>query len=309
MVKRLLAALLALSVWLLCPAVGIRSVRSVDTSATSNAVTIELGESAQYSVQKMEGGRGIRVTIRDVSSLGGTPQYPRLSEVIDRVSTRMEGANASIDIKTMGDYDFSTRANSDNSRITVLINSEAAASATQPQATTSSGTKLRKPDQPPLPAPPLERSAAPEDPQKTQESPTSVYVEDPSSPGETGSQADMADPEPRAGAAAAEEMNPRQNNRLLPLWLILGSTALLCLWVILKYLVRRKPRAKPEATDPRKATATPAGTTLLLDPETRLRMVQKLLDQGWTATEIAREIRLDLQETEEIVRQLRNGRP
>ncbi len=309
MVKRLLAVLLAFSVWLLCPAAVVRSVRSIDTSATSNAVSIELGESAQYSAQKLEGGQGIRVTIRDVSSLGGKPQYPRLSEVIDVVSARLEGGNAIIDIKTMGDCDFSTRANADNSRITVLINSGAAADAAQPQAATSAGTRPRKPDQPPLPAPPLEQTTIPQAPHKPQESPASMYGEEGSSLGETISQADKADTETQAGeASAAEDMNPRQKNIRLALWLILGSLALLGLAVILKCLVRRQPAAGLESIAQKEAPPNAEGTTLLLDPETRLRMVQKLLDQGWSASEIAREIRLGLQETEEIVRQLDNGR-
>ena len=44
---------------------------------------------------------------------------------------------------------------------------------------------------------------------------------------------------------------------------------------------------------------------MLLDPETRQRMVQKLLDQGWSSSEIAREMRLGVREVEEIVAKLK----
>ena len=65
----------------------------------------------------------MRLTIKNVSSLGGKPQYPRLSEVIDVVSARIEGRDAIIDIKTMGDFDISHSSNSDRDRISVAVNS------------------------------------------------------------------------------------------------------------------------------------------------------------------------------------------
>lgn len=89
----------------------------------------------------------------------------------------------------------------------------------------------------------------------------------------------------------------------LPLYLILAAAALLSFWVILKFLARKNPPSEA-AQAPQKEPSI-EGTTLLLDPETRRRMVQKLLDQGWSTSEIAREIRLDMKDVERLVAELK----
>ncbi|HRT60589.1 MAG TPA: hypothetical protein P5170_06575, partial [Candidatus Syntrophosphaera sp.] len=91
----------------------------------------------------------------------------------------------------------------------------------------------------------------------------------------------------------------------LPLWLIIAAAALLILLVVLKFFLAKRPEAV-SGTSETEGDENPAeGRTLLLDPETRQRMVQKLLDQGWSSSEIAREMRLGVREVEEIVAKLK----
>lgn len=325
--KRTIILALTLSAWLLCAATGVESIRSTDTSKTSNTVSIELSDPAQYSVQQLPGGKGVRLTIKNANSLGGNPQYPRLSEVIDQVSARMEGGNAIIDIKTMGDYDISHGTNSDRSRITVSVNS--APAAPKPAATAAPASKTQIPPEampkkvglpdrvsgtprmpapapklaPPNSQPPVEQPSAPA---ATPEVPLPVTEEQPL--------AVEALPEPSTDGASEitvatpETGKPTQSKSALPLWLIIAAAALLSLLVILKYFLSKHP-ATPVNTSEEERSETPVeGRTLLLDPATRQRMVQKLLDQGWSSTEIAREMRLGVKEVETIVAALKGRR-
>lgn len=319
--------MVAMSAWLLCAATGIKSVRSTDTSKTSNTVSIELSDPAGYNVEKLPGGNGIRLTIKDVKSLGDNPQYPRLSEVIDVVSARMEGGNAIIDIKTMGDYDISHQASSGKQRITVSIKTAPAAHATP--KTVQSPPKAPKTVIPPeampkkagqpefvsrrpaMPAPQTSRPAPLVSKPPTKQLPpaTNQQPEQPMPRVEETNPPEQSSPEipaemESAPSPATSETNPETKNKSnLPLYMILAAAALLILVVILKFFKGPKQVADIPVN---KSSASPAeGRTLLLDPETRRRMVQKLLDQGWSSNEIAREMRLGVREVEEIVAELK----
>lgn len=329
--KRTLMLALALSAWLLCAATGVESVRSTDTSKTSNTVSIELSDPAQYSVQQLPGGKGVRLTIKNVSSLGGSPQYPRLSEVIDVVSARMEGGNAVIDIKTMGDYDISHGSNSARDRITVSVISGAAtppapkpAAAPAPIPKTeippsAMPKKVGLPDnvssRPQLPAPaPSDRtpgSVPPQEQPLAQTTPPPLVPPPTTEETKTGEEQLEAKalPETPAESASGTAIEPANGDKItkgnLPLWLILAAAALLILLVVLKYFLAKRPEIAAGTSEPIRDEKPAEGRTLLLDPETRQRMVQKLLDQGWSSSEIAREMRLGVQEVEAIVARLK----
>lgn len=329
-VKKVVITSLALGAWLLCAATGVLSVRSTDTSTTSNTVSIELSDPAQYRVQELPGGNGVRVTIQDVQSLQGSPSYPRLSQVIDAVSAQMVGGYAIIDIKTMDGFAISHQANSDNSRITVLIN----AAVPVPSVPKPAGSPVpagqsfdppqalpRKVNQPEVihrrPEPPQTRSAGAASAETAVESSTAETLPP---PGQDQPATPGMDPTPQAGAdlapasasegapSAADQDPPAPERGSLLLYLVLAGAALLGLSVILKFLVRKPPEEEAvQAPNPDPETPL-EGDILLLDPATRRRMVQKLLGQGWSSSQIAREMRLGVREVEEIVADLKGGK-
>lgn len=78
-------------------------------------------------------------------------------------------------------------------------------------------------------------------------------------------------------------------------WLIGVGALLACLLVILRYFWPRKPKAALERPSKRTETSAPVP-----ESQTRVRMVQKLLAQGWKADEVARELKLSSREVERI---------
>ncbi len=294
---------LALSAALLCAATDIVSVRSTDHSKTSNTVVIELSEPAQYSTEPLPGGKGVRLTIRDVGSLAGSPHYPRLSEVIDVVSARLQNGDAIIEIKTMGDCDIDYGTGPGRRQIAVFVAAPGAGEADTDAAVVTPAVRPRKVDQPQA----ASRLKPTPKPVSEPESGIAGGVEAPA-PGE---------PEPSDQPASGLPALPRpdsagaraETGRSFPLpWLVILVAALLCLWVIIRFMLRKSPAADAASAGTANPADPAAGTTLLLDPETRLRLVRKLRDQGWSSQEIAREMRLDVKEVEEICARLKAGR-
>ncbi|HOH47080.1 MAG TPA: hypothetical protein PLX59_04515, partial [Candidatus Cloacimonadota bacterium] len=69
----------------------------------------------------------------------------------------------------------------------------------------------------------------------------------------------------------------------------------------------KEPRIKP--VKPQKAIKEKKkldlgldGATLIMDSETKIRMVTKLLEEGWNSRQIAREMKISLKEIDEIVK-------
>ncbi len=324
--RKTVLLLLALGVGLLCAATEVTSVRSSDTSKTSNTVSIELSGPASYSVEQLPGGKGVRLIIPEVSSLVTNPQYPRLSEVIDVVSARVTGGNAVIDIKTMDASDIRHQTNAGRNRITVSINSastaqSATSAAASPRIEIPPGAMPKKVDQPDkisspsaTPSPQASRTVQPA-PQTPAE-----QVSRPTLPATTAPQTDAIPPaldqapEPPSEQTSGEtettgdspgtESYTEKGRSSLPLYLIVAAAVLLCLLVILKFLVRKKPEPAAAIPVSEPASKPSEGKTLLLDDQTRRRVVQKLLAQGWTSSEIAREMMLDEQEVERIIADL-----
>lgn len=85
-------------------------------------------------------------------------------------------------------------------------------------------------------------------------------------------------------------------------WLIAIGALLACLLVILKYFMPRKPKAAVERSGKRTEPSAP-----VLESQTRVRMVHKLLNQGWKPDEVARELKLSHKEVERIVSLLKSG--
>ncbi|MDP2172663.1 MAG: hypothetical protein Q8J62_02700, partial [Candidatus Cloacimonadaceae bacterium] len=78
-----------------------------------------------------------------------------------------------------------------------------------------------------------------------------------------------------------------------PLLLILiGLILLLVIIRFIRYFSKRSLN-RPEKE--------PAGGSLLLDSDTRTRMVMKLIKDGWNAREISRELNIPLKDVERII--------
>jgi|GEM_PF-609302 hypothetical protein len=324
-VRKTLALLLCLTLWHTIWAAELKSVRSTDREKNQNTVNIELSGPVQYRAEKLPGGKGIRLVIQGVEKLGSSPQYPRLSEVVDQVSARMEGSNAIIDIKTMGSYNISHQASSDKSRINVSIDAgpthkEVEAPKSEPAAKTkitippnAMPKKAGEPEMargiPPSSSPTIGTIKA-ESASETAEkpSPDATTKQDEETQQIPLPQTDMENAAETMEDSPLDSQQPEKKGFNI-LWLLIAVAALLTIIVIYLFFIK-KDRPK-EAVAPQIMPPPPTpkeGHTLLLDPETRKKMVQKLLDQGWSTSEIAREIRLDPKLVEEIVAGLREGR-
>jgi len=326
-VRKILALLLCLTLLQAIWAAEVVSVRSTDRDNNSNTVNIDLSGATQYRTEKLPGGKGIRLIIQNVDKLGASPQYPRLSEVVDNVSARMEGSNAIIDIKTMGSYNISHHASSDQKRISVSIDANPAPKevspapksepAPKPKTQIPDGAMPRKANEPemarglpPQPGPGLGKLKTEKEP----ETPEKARPEE--SPAEA--REDKQVPQPQQDLFDEDELEEAEDSPLetqkpqkkgsLALWLFIAAAGLLSLVVIFQFFIKKDRHKETEAPTVVTPPSPREGHTLLLDPETRKRMVQKLLDQGWSTSEIAREIRLNPDQVEEIVASLREHR-
>ncbi len=321
--RKTLALLLCLTLWHTIWAAELKSVRSTDRDKNQNTVNIELSGPVQYRTEKLPGGKGIRLVIQGVEKLGSSPQYPRLSEVVDQVSARMEGSNAIVEIKTMGSYNISHQASADKSRINVSINAgsthkEAEAPKSEPAPKTKivipPGAMPKKAGEPemargiPAPSSPTGGTTKAESASETAEkpSPDEATKQDEETQQPPLPQTDM---ESDTGTAEDSPFHAQQSDKkgFNILWLLIAVAALLTIIVIYLFFIK-KDKLHEAVTPPVAPPPAPKeGHTLLLDPQTRKKMVQKLLDQGWSTSEIAREIRLDPKQVEEIVASLREG--
>lgn len=323
--RKILALLLCLTLWQVIWAADLVSVRSQDGDNNSNTVNIELSGASQYRTEKLPGGKGIRLIIQNVDKLGSSPQYPRLSQVLDKISARMEGSNAIIDIKTMGSYNISHHASADRKRINVSINAGQAAkelastpkteSAPKPKTQIPPGAMPKKTSEPemarglPQPRPPLgslktEKEPEPQEKASPDEEEAEEREQAPVAQEDILGEHEMDDAE----GSPFETDQPKKKGSAL-LWGLIAAALLLSLIVIFQFFIKKD--RKPVMDDAPTVVSPPAskeGQTLLLDPQTRKRMVQKLLDQGWTTSEIAREIRLHPDMVEEIVANLRENK-
>ncbi len=274
-------------------ALTVQAVNAQDLAPNSHRVEILLSAPGSYSVQKLPGGLGLRVYIDDVESFAAQPNYPRLSELLDRITVYTSGDEGVVEIKTMEVLPFRHAINPNRTRITVTIN----------PALGSAPAKVAKtPARPATPAPTPTVNPAVEPTPK----PDSATVQ--------------ASPRTRGlGVQPDSVLVVRKTVRTwrcplwasfgscgLPLWpLLLLALGLLLLVLGLLGLFRRKKPAGPV----RKVTKPTGENTLLMDSETRKRMVQRLMDQGWSTEEIARELKVGVPDVERIIEILRETPP
>ena len=66
---------------------------------------------------------------------------------------------------------------------------------------------------------------------------------------------------------------------------------------------KAKPEKAPKTIkEKRKLDLGLDGATLIMDSDTKIRMVTKLLEEGWNSRQIAREMQISVKEIEEIVK-------
>ncbi len=272
---------------LCCLSLGARevtAVRSVETSATTNRIEVSVSDAGNYSVQALNNGMGIRIIVPGVSEINAVPEYLRTSRLIDRVVARLEGGSAIVDVTTMVKVGYTQRAGDK----AILVNLAAASGKQEQQNPAPAET----------PATPAATGQTNLEPRKTEE--VQAIKPELAIP----SDKDIPTPAPETVVPPAkndtlyEESESVTTSRFKP-WLIalIGAVALaLILLVIFKYFKKSAPA--PNTDQPARKLE---GMTLLFDAETRERMVHKLSEQGWTAREIARELKLSLREVQAIL--------
>lgn len=282
--KKTLFMALILCLGLTCAAIEIESIRSWDLSQKSNQVVIKLSATPQYQVQNLPDGNGIRIRIPDATEPEYQPDWPRISPVLDEISWNARGGDLFIDILTMGEYPIAHNLSYNGRRITVVVG-ENPKPAPRPKPVPSPATSMEK------------------TPEVAIEDHESGFVQNDSIPSQADSVA--ADtlihapgttlPEKPAESAPDSEKTARKKRPFFSLYVIIGVALILCVWVILRFFRKRKPAELPGSF-----IQTPEGSILLMDNDTKSRMVKKLQKQGWTASQIARELKLSVRQVEEI---------
>jgi hypothetical protein len=263
----------------------------VDLSKTKNEITIELSEPSFYTFGELPRGEGIRFVINNAGESIAQPIYPRLSEIIDRISVYKDGLNAVVEIRTMGSYKISQYSSKDKRRINVSVIKGVASASPAPAEKPKAALprKVEKPQAVVRPQPAVEKA------EPVPQAPVAMVAKP-----DSAEDREIAVTKPDSAETDTTAASGTIVGKNLVLPHIAGVTLILCLLIFLKYLRRRAPESMPETPED-----DLEGATLMLDPETRRRMVGKLVNQGWSAGEIARELRLGTKEVQSIVDQLK----
>lgn len=303
MKKLAILAILAISSICVMASVNIDSVVSRDTSADKNRVVISVSGDPHYSVQTASGGTVLRVVIPDAGSISGKPDYKRLSPVIDRISTYKDGGNAIVEIRTMNAVDVN-HSLQDGKIVLNIGKTSGSPVVTQQEPSPKSaylpqiepkpssryytspqeiGTIHVKPAKKPIPKPLLPDSlTAASSREAKQLFPATSEIDSMAIPkAEEGDIPQKAPSKQGFGALVSKAGIPG-----------LSAIILLILFVIVR-AIGKKPTPKDDLK----------GTTLVLDDETKTRMVLKLLKEGWKASQIAKELNLPLREVEHTITQ------
>lgn len=277
--------IVAFLAWMLClslAAYEVRSVRAIDTSKSSSRVEVELSGAAKYSVQPLNNGEGVRLTVSNAGSVASAPVYQRLSEIIYSITTQSDGQKSFIDIQTMGKVDYSLSTNSAKDKITLALTKAGSA----PAKAVNKPKIVPEQKKAPLPAPEKVTEAKPDTLVKP-------VIKDTLN----------SSPEGTLAVKETEEVTQSKPNiKPLILWSGIGLLLLLIVFVFWKYF-----RKTPQVTKKEKAEKAFEGPTLMLDSETRTRMVRKLTEQGWTAREIAREMKMNTKDVETLLATIKRG--
>lgn len=282
-------ALLSLAV-LLCvsalAATTLLSVRAQDEGKTASRITIRLSDPVNYSFNSS--GENISISLPGVKLGSSTAQYLRMSHVIDYINLSEDASGSYIKIRTMEQFKVS---HSDaGSGLVVQIGSPAPVPEKKPPQV------LARPITKPEPA----RSQA------------QAQVLKPVVP---APQPEALSPVDSSSAPAVLPVSKPKAQRITK-WqrFVLDIKANPLIWGICALLIiglaaymlwpKRVPKVLEEKKSPDLGLD---GATLIMDAETKLRMITKLMDEGWTAKEISQEIKLPLKEVELLVAKSRSG--
>ena len=291
--KRALAVLIIISLSLGgLMALKVSSVRAVDSGNRSSRITIRLTEEANFSFNSS--GTQISVNIPNAGLETSSADYRRLSHIIDSISLRQDTQSATVMIRTMDQYQVSHRR---EGRLIFVDIVNPTVPEPRPQAPAAAVQRSSTPATPPREEAPA--VAVPE-PAPADSIPPPVTVPPP------------AVMQPQA-PGILECVTEVVEANLIIYTGILGLCLLLLIWLYI--IVFRGPvsilRGKaPKAEKAPKASKSKArldlgldGATLIMDSDTKRRMVNKLQSEGWTVRQIAQEMKLPAKEIESIVRQ------
>ncbi len=294
--RKALMGILVLAIALPCLAsVEVKSVQSRDAGKEANNVNIGLSGDAAYQVQSSHDGKVHKIIVRDAQNAVARPDYQRLSPVIDRIRTYREGSNTVVEINTMQPSRISHSQSSD--RISLRLDQ---GQEIPPEPEDSTPLAPQTPDlsvdrDPELPT----KAAARVNPTKLP-APTQASTPEPEKPIFPATiDLDSAPPpaEEREESAQAQpaEHPIKEFLRIHWSWMLLLATGLAMLIFSIRACLRSKARRYSAASTPEE---TPA---LIMDSATRQRMVMRLAEQGWTASQVAAELKLPVREVERII--------
>lgn len=273
--------LITLLLLLCCSALvgsSLSSVQAVDEGKTSSRISLRLSEGVDYQFSST--GKTLSLTLPGVKLGTNEAQYRRLSHVIDYISLSEDESASYVTIRMMDEFRVS-------------------------HSRTSSGISIQIGN----PPPPRQKPAAPKlMPPKPEGGLQSVAGDSPASRDSLASnpvkpkairrpalRSKAGCPELWAGFVAVFEAHP----------LVYGLCLLLILVLLAKLLL--PGRSGKQQEDKQGPDLGLNGATLIMDSETKARMIRKLMDEGWTAGEISREMKLSLIEVEQIVSDSRPG--
>lgn len=282
---------LLLGVWLLLAlsllsAAEVTSVVSRDASKEVNNISVGLSGEASYRVESSADGKTHRLVIKDAANTVERPDWQRLSPVIDRLSVNREGTGTVIEIKTMKPSRIIHSAT--GASISLQLN-QGSAPAPEPKAPVVKA-------QPERASRPETERLIPKEPK-----PKPEPEAEPAQPVHSDSSELEIAPPPAAEAAEPEPPQAPVENEVLSFlrvhwqWMSLLAVGLLLLiWSIRACVRSRRLRALTEP-EPEEVPA------LIMDTATRQRMVMRLVEQGWTAPQVAAELRVPLKEVKRLI--------
>jgi len=297
--KRLGLVLLVLSISMFyLSATTVLSVRANDSQNTSSQIVIKLDEASSYNYSAK--GDMIYVTVPNSDLLARTAEYRRLSHVVDYIDVSNEANNSYITIKTMGNYNVDHYKQ--GSSIVIDVTNPAAKPVTGEHPVVAAAQANPKPAASKTAVTPANTDAnAPQI--KTDEKAQAAHGQKPDSLATPARKA-----EPAKKPAVKYDKIPFWDNMAMAIEpnLDLYGLMLFLILSIIAYLVfsnmKFKSSSKPK-TKPAKRTADLGlnGATLIMDSDTKVKMVSKLINDGWTSREIAKEMKLSLKDVEMLV--------
>lgn len=266
----------------------VTSVVSRDASKEINNISIGLSGEASYRVESSPDGRTHKLVIKDAANAVARPDWQRLSPVIDRLSSYSEGGSTIIEIRTMKPSRITSSRSGDS--ISLQLN-QGSAPAPGPQA--------------PAPKPQPQRASRPEPARltikehKLKAEPEPMQVQ-PVTPDSTELEP-VAPPSPQPIEPEATQVTDEHELvsflRVHWQWISLLALGLVMLIFSIRACMRsRRKRALERA----QAEELPA---LIMDSATRQRMVMRLVEQGWTAPQVAAELRIPVKEVRRLIAQ------